>query len=146
MSAAVSPGAPIPQGDYVPAKRHGALIFTSGMTPRNAGVLMLTGPVRADMPLESYRDAVVLACGNALSAARGVLEKNERIEAILSVTVYVAAEPGFTAHSKLADFASQFLHAHLGPDGIGSRAAVGVATLPANAPVEIQLIAAAGAA
>jgi enamine deaminase RidA (YjgF/YER057c/UK114 family) len=121
------------------------MVFTSGMTPRNAGVLTITGPVRADTPLETYRDAVVLACSNALTAARGVLEKTERIEAILSVTVYVAAQPDFTAHSRLADFASQFLRSELGAEGIGSRAAVGVATLPGNAPVEIQLIAAIGA-
>jgi enamine deaminase RidA (YjgF/YER057c/UK114 family) len=121
------------------------MVFTSGMTPRDAGVLTITGPVRADTPLETYRDAVVLACSNALTAARGVLEKTERIEAILNVTVYVAAQSDFTAHSRLADFASQFLRSELGAEGIGSRAAVGVATLPGNAPVEIQLIAAIGA-
>lgn len=146
MSAAISPDAPVPQGDYVPAKRHGAMIFVSGMTPRKAGILTLAGPVGVDVPLEDYRDAVVLACSNALTAARGTLEGNERIESILSVTVFVAAEAGFAAHSKLADFASSFLRSELGDDGIGSRAAVGVANLPGNAPVEIQLIAAAGAA
>jgi enamine deaminase RidA (YjgF/YER057c/UK114 family) len=133
---------PVPQGDYIPAKRHGGLIFTSGMTPRRNGKLMFTGPVRADVAVEDYRDAVVLACANALAAARGMLGEGEHIAAILSLTVYFAAEPGFIAHSKLADFASQHLRSELGPEGIGSRAAVGVATLPGNAPVEIQLIAA----
>lgn len=134
---------PKPQGDYVPATRNGNLIFTSGMTPRKDGVLVLTGPVKVDEPLDTYRDAVLLACGNALTAARAMLGNGERISAILSLTVYVAAEPGFTTHSKLADFASAFLRSELGTDGIGSRAAVGVATLPGNAPVEIQLVAAA---
>lgn len=134
---------PKPQGDYVPATRNGNLIFTSGMTPRKDGVLVLTGPVKVDEPLDTYRDAVLLACGNALTAARAMLSNEERISAILSLTVYVAAEPGFTAHSRLADFASAFLRSELGTDGIGSRAAVGVATLPGNAPVEIQLVAAA---
>lgn len=134
---------PNPQGDYVPAARNGNLIFTSGMTPRKDGVLMLAGLVRADEPLDTYRDAVVLACENALAAARARLRKDERIRAILSLTVYVAAEQGFTAHSRLADFASAFLRSELGTDGIGSRAAVGVATLPGNAPIEIQLVAAA---
>lgn len=134
---------PKPQGDYVPAARNGNLIFTSGMTPRKDGVLMLAGLVRADEPLDTYREAVVLACENALAAARAMLGKDERIRAILSLTVYVAAEQGFTAHSRLADFASAFLRSELGTDGIGSRAAVGVATLPGNAPIEIQLVAAA---
>ena len=133
---------PTTQGDYVLAARDGNLIFTSGMTPRREGVLTLSGAVRADVPLETYRDAVVLACGNALAAARSVLKGDERIRAVLSLTVYVAAEPGFTAHTRLADFASAFLRSELGADGIGSRAAIGVATLPGDAPVEIQLVAA----
>lgn len=136
-----APG-PVPQGDYIPARRHGDLIFTSGMTPRLDGVLQFTGPVRKDVPVEDYRQAVLLACGNALAAARGVLAEGEGISAILSLTVYIAAEPGFEAHAKLADHASAFLRAEFGAQGIGARAAVGVATLPGNAPVEIQLVAA----
>lgn len=132
---------PVPQGDYIPARRHGDLIFTSGMTPRLNGVLQFTGPVRKDAALEDYREAVLLACGNALAAARGVLAEGESISAILSLTVYIAAEPGFEAHARLADHASTFLRAEFGTQGIGARAAVGVATLPGNAPVEIQLVA-----
>lgn len=131
---------PVPQGDYIAAKRHGDIIYTSGMTPRRNGVLTQTGPVLRDAPVEDYRDAVVLACSNALAAARNLLTDGEAISAVLNMTVFVAAEAGFTAHSRLADFASQHLRAELGEDGIGSRAAVGVATLPGNAPVEIQII------
>jgi len=133
---------PVPQGQYVAARRHGDLVFTAGMTPRRDGVLTMTGPVRLETPLEAYRDAVVLACGNALNAVRDVMAKGENITAILSLTVYFAAESGFAAHSALADFASQCLYAELGPAGIGARVAVGVATLPGSAPVEIQLVAA----
>ena len=130
------PFQPIPQGDYVPARRHGALIFTSGMTPRHDGVLLHHGPVRSDTPADAYGDAVRLA------AARGMLAPGESLAAILSLTVYVAAEPGFAAHSRIADLASAHLRAELGEAGIGCRAAVGVASLPGNAPVEIQLVAA----
>lgn len=135
------PGQPIPQGLYVAATRHDGLIFTAGMTPRHNGILQFTGPVAADADPVQHREAVVLACRNALAAAQARLVAGERLSAILSLTVYVAAEPGFTQHSKLADFASEFLHAELGASGIGSRAAVGVLTLPGNASVEIQLIA-----
>lgn len=141
MSASAQ-GRPVPQGDYVPARRHGDMIFTSGMTPRRNGELLFAGPLAADAAVEDHREAVVLACANALAAARGLLGEGERIAAILSMTVYIATEPGFTAHSKLADFASAHLRAELGSDGIGSRAAIGVATLPGNAPVEIQIVAA----
>lgn len=141
MTAAAS-GQPIPQGDYVAAIRHGDTIHTSGMTPRRDGVLILQGPVRADAPIDDYAQAVTLACQNALTAARATLRPGEAIAAILSMTVFIAAEPGFTAHSKLADIASAYLRRELGSAGIGTRAAVGVATLPGNAPFEITLIAA----
>ena len=135
---------PVPQGLYVTARRHGGFVFTAGMTPRRNGVLVSQGPVRMADALETHRDAVVLACANALAAARGVIGAGEDIAAVVSLTVYVAAESGFTAHSALADFASHYLHAELGARGIGARAAVGVATLPGNAPVEVQLVAAIG--
>ena len=133
---------PIPQGDYVPATRHGAFIFTAGMTPRRDGELIRTGRIPRDASPEDYRDAVVLACANALTAAQNLLADGERLSAILSMTVFLAAEEGFTAHARIADVASRYLKERLGSAGIGSRCAVGVATLPGNAPVEIQIIAA----
>lgn len=142
MTAAPLPGTPVPQGDYLPARRSGKLIVTSGMTPRRDGRLMFFGPIRSDAAVEDYHEAVVLACGNALAAARSLLEPGEELEAILSLTVHVAAEPGFAAHSRLADAASAFLRRELGERGASSRATVGVATLPGGAPVEIQLMAA----
>lgn len=138
----VEHGNPVPQGDYVAATRHGSLIFTAGMTPRADGKLMFSGKVCKDAPVEIWREAVTLACSNALHAASGRLAEGESLSAIISLTVYIAAEDGFTAHSALADFASQFLKAQLGAAGVGSRCAVGVATLPGDAPVEIQLVAA----
>lgn len=142
MNSITKHGKPVPQGAYIAAKRHGEFVFTSGMTPRADGNLLFHGQVRMDEPIESYRDAVVLACSNALFAARSTLVAGETLAAVVSLTVYVAAETGFTAHSRIADFASQFLEAELGTAGIGSRCAVGVAGLPGNAPIEIQLVAA----
>lgn len=131
---------PIPQGKYVPATRGGQIIFTAGMTPRNNGVLIFSGKVKADEPLETYRDAVRQAAANCLTAARNKLNEGEQIRQVLSMTVYINAEPGFNSHAKLADFASEYLVEELGEAGIGSRAAIGIASLPGNAPVEIQLI------
>ncbi|AYD03624.1 RidA family protein [Neorhizobium sp. NCHU2750] len=132
---------PVPQGLYVPAVRHGDMIFTAGMTPRINGVLQFEGIIHASAEPAQHADAVILACGNALSAAQAQLSAGEQLSAILSLTVYIAAEPGFTAHSKLADYASLFLSEKLGEKAIGCRAAIGVATLPGNAPIEIQLTA-----
>ena len=135
---------PIPQGNYRPAVRHGDLIFTAGMTPRRDGVLLRSGPISRDCPLEDWREAVVQAVSNALTAARNTLQPGERIIRILSLTVYVNAAPGFTDHSKVGDLASDWLYQQLGEAGVGARAALGMAGLPGDAPVEIHLVAAAG--
>lgn len=133
---------PIPQGKYKPAVRYGNLVYTAGMTPRRDGVLMLSGKVLASEPLETYKDAVVQAAANALTAARNCLAEGESIAQILALTVYINAEEGYTTHAKIGDFASEYLYGELGDAGIGPRAAIGVATLPGNAPVEIQIVAA----
>lgn len=132
---------PIPQGKYLPASRFANLVYTAGMTPRNNGVLILTGKVSSFEPIDIYRDAVRQAVSNALTAARNVLTEQERLEKIVALTVFINAAEDFTAHARLADFASEYLHEEMGKAGIGSRAAIGVASLPGNAPVEIQLIA-----
>ncbi|MVA25062.1 RidA family protein (plasmid) [Agrobacterium vitis] len=134
-------GLPIPQGLYVPAVRCGHMIFTAGMTPRQNGILQFQGIIEANADPATHAEAVILSCSNALAAAEAQLVAGEKLAAIVSLTVYIATVPGFMAHSKLADYASQFLKDRLGEAAIGCRAAIGVASLPGNAPVEIQLIA-----
>lgn len=132
---------PIPQGCYMSAKRHGDLVYTSGMTPRINGKLMSVGMVEPSVPIESYKDAFELAARNALTAARSVLSSEERVSGLLSLVVYIAAVQGFASHSSLADFASTYLQGELGDEGICARTTVGVASLPGNSPVEIQIVA-----
>jgi len=134
---------PVPQGKYVPATRFGNMIFTAGMTPRNQGVLIKTGRVAAADDLSEYRDAVRQAAKNALTAARNQLKEGERIARLLTVSVFINAEDGFVKHAALADFASEYFCEELGDAGIAARAAIGVKTLPGNAPCEIQIVAAA---
>lgn len=132
---------PIPQGNYVPAVKFGNLVFTAGMTPRKNGILIKEGKLTPESDINDYAQAVHLAASNALTAARNALEPGEQIARILSVTVYVNAQEGFTGHSKIADLASEYFCREMAAAGIGSRAAVGMASLPGNAPVEISLIA-----
>ena len=101
-----------------------------------------TGQVSTTEPVSTYKAAVIQSVSNALTAALNTLEEHERLEQILSLTVYINAENTFQAHSSVADFASEYLFERMGNAGIASRAAIGVASLPGNAPVEIQLIAA----
>lgn len=131
---------PIPQGKYVPATRCNNIIYTAGMTPRKNGVLILTGKVKTEDPIETYRDAVRQATSNALTAALNILKENEQIEQVLSLTVFINAEENYTSHSILADYASEYLYQEIGDAGIGCRAAIGVSSLPGNAPVEVQMI------
>lgn len=132
---------PIPQGNYAPATRGGNFIYTAGMTPRKNGELILTGKIKVSESIELYREGVRQAVANALTAAVNMLKEKECIGQILSLTVYVNAEEGYTAHARLANLASEYLYEELGEAGIGSRVAVGVASLPGDAPVEIQLVA-----
>ncbi len=131
---------PIPQGKYLPAVRHADLIFTSGMTPRKAGNLMYSGKISVTDSIDSHRDAVRLATLNAFSAALACLYEGEKIAFILQLNVFLNAEEEFTAHAKVADFASEMLIENLGSNCIGSRAAIGVSSLPSNSPVEITII------
>ncbi|AZU64442.1 RidA family protein [Neobacillus mesonae] len=133
---------PIPQGKYVPASRSENIIYTAGMTPRKNGVLIQSGKISVAQPVCAYKEAVRQAADNALTAARNLLAEQEQLVKIISLTVYVNAEETFEEHSSLADFASEYLYDELGNIGIGSRTAIGVASLPGNSPVEIQLVAA----
>jgi len=135
---------PIPQGKYKPAKRHGDLVFTAGMTPRKDGVLMMSGKISPDTPLDTYRPAIRQAAENALAAARSCLLEGEQILQILSLTVYINATDDYTSHAKVGDLVSEYLYEQLGDAGIGPRAALGMGTLPADAPVEVQFICAVG--
>ena len=140
MTSTVVSVSPKPQGRYTTAKRRGDLIFTAGMTPRRGGTLILEGPVRSTDAPELYREAFVLACSNALEAARSLLSGDEAIGEIVAMTVFIAADSAFRAHSQFADYASAYLYDQLGDDGVCVRTAIGVVTLPGGAPVEIQLI------
>lgn len=131
--------APPPQGKYVPAKRHGDLIFVSGMTPRQNGQLIYAGKVSAETDPERLRAATELATQNVLSAARAILGPNEALSGTLNLTVYVNAEASYTTHPKVADFASAYLERELAGD-LPSRAAVGVASLPSDASVEVSAV------
>ena len=134
---------PIPQGKYVPATRWGNMIYTAGMTNRKNGVLTMAGRVKKDEPLETYKDAVRQAADNALTAARNKLNEGEKIAQVLTLTVYINAEDDFTAHAKLADFATDYLCEELGTAGVAARASIGMGSLPGTAPVEIQIVCAA---
>jgi enamine deaminase RidA (YjgF/YER057c/UK114 family) len=139
------PPVPSPVAAYVPAVRFDDLVFTSGQVPVVDGQLRATGLVGADVdPDEAYagaRVAVLNAVAAVAEAAGGV----DMIARIVKMVVFVAAAPGFTGHPQVANGASDLLREVFGRAGEHARSAVGVASLPLGAPVEVELVAAVGA-
>lgn len=132
---------PRPQGFYKPASRSGNIIFTAGMTPRSNGDLVAVGKISTEDDLEIHRHAVTLATANAIAAAGTVKSAREEFSLFPNLVVYLNTEPTFDAHSKVADFASDYLALHFGHAAIGARSSVGVCSLPGNATVEVHLVA-----
>jgi enamine deaminase RidA (YjgF/YER057c/UK114 family) len=133
------PPPPLPQGGYVPAVSHAGLVVTAGMTPRINGAVCHRGRVGVDLTVEEAREAAAIAAGNALSAAIAALVPGQYLARVLRLTVYVNAAPGFTEHTTVADGASARLRALLGDCGAAARSAIGVASLPGDACVELEL-------
>ena len=135
------PPPPRPQGHYVPTSRVGDLVTTAGMTSRVDGVLLVTGRVGETVDLEEARRAATIAASNALSAIVDSVGGLDHVTGLARMTVYVHAASGFTQHTAVADAATDALVVHLGDLGRCARSAVGVASLPGDAPVEIELTA-----
>lgn len=139
------PPVPAPVAAYVPAVRVADLIFTSGQLPTVDGQLRAAGLVGAEMdPEEAYACARV-AVLNGLAAAAEVAGGVDMIARIVKLVVFVAGAPGFTGHPQVANGASEVLGQIFGGAGEHARSAVGVASLPLGAPVEVELVVAAGA-
>ncbi len=131
-----------PVGSYVPAKQVGELVLTSGQLPLLSGELTAVGKVPEDVSLADAQEAAKTAAINALAAATSVFAGDiDRLAGIVRVAVFVNSSPGFTDQAKVANGASDFLVALFGDSGRHVRAAVGVAELPLNAAVELELVA-----
>ena len=138
------PAVPAPVAAYVPAVRDGDLVLTSGQLPFVDGALPTTGKVGEGAGLVDPATAQQLAATcvlNALAAAAGVLEGGvDDIARIVKVTGFVASDPSFTGQPAVVNGASTLLGEVFGEAGVHSRSAVGVAVLPLDAPVEIEIV------
>lgn len=127
-----------PLGDYVPAKASGSQIVTSGQLPIVDGVLM-EGRLGAGVDVEQGAKAARAAAINALAAAADVAGGVDNIASVDKVVVFVNSAPDFTSQADVANGASELLGAIFGESGRHARSAVGVAVLPKNAAVEVEL-------
>ena len=134
------PVLPPPAASYVPAVRTGNLVFASGQTPTVAGRLVIAGKVGADVTVEQGQEAARLAALNCLAEVRGLLGSLDMVTRVVKLTGYVASAAGFGDQPVVINGASRLMEDVFGPAGRHARAALGVAELPAGAPVEIELV------
>ena len=134
------PTAPVPLGAYAPAKRVGTQVFTSGQLPIDANGEILTGRLGDDVEVNAGKRAARLAILRALSAVVSVTGDIDAIREVVRVCVFVNSRPDFTDQALVANGASELLIELFGEEGRHVRSAVGVAALPANAAVEVELV------
>ncbi|GAA3247868.1 RidA family protein [Nonomuraea helvata] len=135
------PEVPAPAGAYVPAVRTGNLVYTSGQVPFVDGKLQRTGKVGADLTTEEGAEQARICALNALAVLKAEVGDLRKVVRVVKVVVFVASDPAFTEHPKVGNGASELLAEVLGEPGRHARSAVGVAALPLDAPVEVELIA-----
>ncbi len=129
-----------PAGAYVPAVISGNLVFTAGQIPLVDGKLMAEGRLGAEISAEAGKEIAQRCALNAIAAVKSVLGDLERVKKVVKVVGFVASTPEFTAQPGVVNGASELLQAAFGDKGIHARSAVGVAVLPLNSPVEVELI------
>ncbi len=130
-----------PVAAYVPAVRTGAYVYVSGQLPVTEGKLAATGKVGGEVSAEDAAGLARTCALNALAAAASQAGGLDGIRRIVKVTGFVASAPGFGGQPQVVNGASELLIEVFGEDGRHARSAVGVAELPLNAPVEVELIA-----
>jgi enamine deaminase RidA (YjgF/YER057c/UK114 family) len=130
-----------PVAAYVPAVRAGAFVYVSGQVPIVDGELSAVGKVGAEVTASDAAGLARACALNALAAAAAAAGGLDAIRRIVKVTGFVASARGFNGQPQVINGASELLIEVFGEDGRHARSAVGVAELPLNAPVEVELIA-----
>ena len=136
------PDVAAPVAAYVPAVIHGDLVFSSGQLPFVAGALPATGKVGEGhglVPAADAKDYARTAALNALAAVKSVIGDLDRVTRIVKVVGFVASDPSFNGQPGVINGASEVLGEIFGDAGIHARSAVGVAVLPLDSPVEVEI-------
>jgi enamine deaminase RidA (YjgF/YER057c/UK114 family) len=133
-----------PLAAYVPAVRSGGFVYTSGQLPFVDGQLLATGKVGAEVEVAEAAALARTCALNALAAAASVAGSLSAIKRIVKVTGFVASAPGFTGQAQVVNGASELLIEVFGEAGRHARSAVGMAVLPLDTPVEVEMIAELG--
>lgn len=133
------PAVAAPVAAYVPAVRTGDHVLTSGQLPFVDGSLPRTGKVGAEVTAEQAAELAATCCLNALAAIEDLVGSLDQIVRVVKLTGFVASDPSFTGQPSVINGASELLGEVFGERGAHARSAVGVAVLPMDAPVELEL-------
>ncbi|HTN09851.1 MAG TPA: RidA family protein [Acetobacteraceae bacterium] len=133
------PEAATPSFSYVPVTLHNGVAYVSGQMPKVDGEVRVFGKVGREVDLETAREQARICILQGLACLRAALGSLDRVERVLKINGFVASAPGFNAQPKVLDAASDLLMEIFGDPGRHARVAVGVAELPRNAAVEIEL-------
>jgi enamine deaminase RidA (YjgF/YER057c/UK114 family) len=137
----ILPSPPKPAGAYVPVVITGKLVFVSGQIPIKDGKVAYLGKVTKDISIEEAQKAAKLCIINALAQIKNEIGSLDKISKIVRVSGFVNSTPEFTEQPKIINAASDLLFEIFGVKGQHSRIAIGVASLPLNSCVEIDVIA-----
>ncbi|ACV08099.1 RidA family protein [Jonesia denitrificans] len=129
-----------PVASYVPAVRSGDHVWTSGQLPFVGGELPGRGKVGAEVSPDNAREYARRAALNALAAVKAEIGDLDDVKRIVKVVGFVASAPDFTGQPAVINGASEVLGEIFGERGVHARSAVGVAVLPLDAPVEVELV------
>ena len=129
-----------PVAAYVPAVRDGDLVFTSGQLPMQDGALAATGKVGADVSAEDAKALAATCALNAIAAIKAEIGDLDLVTRVVKVVGFVASDPSFTGQPGVINGASELFGKAFGDKGVHARSAVGVAALPLDAPVEVEVI------
>ena len=129
-----------PLAAYVPAVRSGDLVFTSGQLPRLDGELTHVGKVGAEVTPDQAKEAAQACALNAIAVVKAEIGDLGKVRRVVKVVGFVASAPDFTGQPGVVNGASELLGKVFGDAGVHARSAVGVAALPLDAPVEVELV------
>ena len=129
-----------PVAVYVPAVRSGAYVYTSGQLPMVDGTLVATGKVGAEIDAEAAKQLAQVCALNALAAIRAEVGELSAVKRVVKVVGFVASATDFTGQPGVVNGVSELLGEVFGDAGVHARSAVGVAVLPLDAPVEVELV------
>lgn len=131
-----------PVAAYVPALQDGGLVYTSGQLPMVSGELAAAGKVGAgdgQVDPQQAKELAQICALNAIAAVKLVIGDLDKVTRVVKVVGFVASDPAFTDQPGVVNGASELLGTAFGDSGVHARSAVGVAVLPLDAPVEVEI-------